>query len=227
MAVGGKLKGALARDPNMQRLSPGVYRNSQGQLVNSAGRTMRRATPRPQQQQAERQDNSWAYQPYVPQQGQDGNQFGQAVGELMGQYPGGRPSPFEIRNPMTGEMVNLPNPMPIDPEFNMTPGSIVNYPGQLNGRNPAEIAGAVAGQAAGMPGNPVTIGGQVGNSAIRLPQMSQMPQMPQPSANNGGRYRLSPGVYGTREQAMRQYQDAMQQAVGQSAPQAMPMQRRR
>ena len=216
MAVGGKLKGALARDPNMQRLSPGVYRNSQGQLVNSAGRTMRRATPRPQQQ-AERQDNSWAYQPYVPQQGQDGNQFGQAVGELMGQYPGGRPSPFEIRNPMTGEMVNLPNPMPIDPNFNIDPGSIVNYPAQLNGRSPAEIVGAVADQAAGMQPN----------SAIRLPQMSQMPQMPQPSANNGGRYRLSPGVYGTKEQAMRQYQDAMQQAVGQSAPQAMPMQRRR
>lgn len=28
--------------------------------------------------------------------------------------------------------------------------------------------------------------------------------MPQPSANNGGKYRLSPGVYGTREQAMQQ-----------------------
>ena len=30
------------------------------------------------------------------------------------------------------------------------------------------------------------------------------PNMPQPSANNGGKYRLSPGVYGTREQAMQQ-----------------------
>lgn len=29
-------------------------------------------------------------------------------------------------------------------------------------------------------------------------------QMPQPSANMGGQYRLSPGVYGTREQAMQQ-----------------------
>lgn len=28
----------------------------------------------------------------------------------------------------------------------------------------------------------------------------------QPSANQGGRYRLSPGVYGTREQAQRQYE---------------------
>lgn len=220
MAVGGKLKGALARDPNMQRLSPGVYRNSQGQLINSAGRVMRRPAPQPQQQQPEQQDNSWAYQPYVPQQSQD-------VGQQVGQYPGGRPSPFEIGNQMAGQMQNLPNPMPLDPGFNIDPGSIVNYPGQLNGRNPGEIAGAVAGQAAGMPGNPVTIGGQVGNSAIRLPQMSQMPQMPQPSANNGGRYRLSPGVYGTKEQAMRQYQDAMAQAVGKAVPDAMPMQRRR
>ena len=217
MAVGGKLKGALARDPNMERLSPGVYRNSQGQLINSAGRTMRRPSPQLQQQQPQQQDNSWAYQPYLPQQGQ-------ATGQLMGQYPGAQPSPFEIGNQMANQMQNLPNPMPIDPEFNMTPGPIVNYPGQLNGRNLAEIAGAVAGQGAGMPGNPVTIGGQVGNSAIRLPQMSQMPQ---PSANNGGRYRLSPGVYGTKEQAMRQYQDAMQQAVGQAVPNAMPMQRRR
>ena len=36
-------------------------------------------------------------------------------------------------------------------------------------------------------------------------------QMPQPSANNGGKYRLSPGVYGTKEQAMKQW--AMQPAV--------------
>jgi hypothetical protein len=42
-------------------------------------------------------------------------------------------------------------------------------------------------------------------------------QMPQPSANNGGRYRLSPGVYGTREQAMRQYENSM------SPVNAMPM----
>lgn len=32
-----------------------------------------------------------------------------------------------------------------------------------------------------------------------------MPQMPTPSANMGGQYRLSPGVYGTEEQAKQQY----------------------
>ena len=44
---------------------------------------------------------------------------------------------------------------------------------------------------------------------MQPPQM-QPQQMPQPSANMGGRYRLSPGVYGTREQAMRQYEQQPQ-----------------
>lgn len=34
----------------------------------------------------------------------------------------------------------------------------------------------------------------------------QRPNIPQPSANHGGKYRLSPGVYGTREQAMQKFQ---------------------
>jgi hypothetical protein len=36
-------------------------------------------------------------------------------------------------------------------------------------------------------------------------------QQYQPSANQGGRFRLSPGVYGTREQAMRQFEQQRQQ----------------
>ena len=50
--------------------------------------------------------------------------------------------------------------------------------------------------------------------------LQQMPpqQMLQPSANMGGQYRLSPGVYGTREQAMQQmYQrvPGLQNGLGQ------------
>lgn len=48
-----------------------------------------------------------------------------------------------------------------------------------------------------------------------IPQ-NQMPMMPQPSANMGGQYRLSPGVYGTQEQAM-------QQMMQQARQPAMPM----
>lgn len=44
-----------------------------------------------------------------------------------------------------------------------------------------------------------------------LGQPMTMPQMPQASANQGGRYRLSPGVYGTQQQAMNQYNQQMQQ----------------
>lgn len=40
--------------------------------------------------------------------------------------------------------------------------------------------------------------------------------MPQPSANQGGQYRLSPGVYGTREQAMNQYNQQMQERLEQN-----------
>lgn len=52
-----------------------------------------------------------------------------------------------------------------------------------------------------IPGMAQEFGNGLGNFA----------QMPQPSANNGGKYRLSPGVYGSRDQAMRQW--AMQPAV--------------
>lgn len=47
-------------------------------------------------------------------------------------------------------------------------------------------------------------------------------QMPQPSANMGGQYRLSPGVYGTREQAMQQMYQPVQGF--QNAPGYMPQQ---
>ena len=50
--------------------------------------------------------------------------------------------------------------------------------------------------------------GEVSDAMYRVPGL---PQMPQASANMGGQYRLSPGVYGTREQAMRQYNQQMQQ----------------
>lgn len=50
-------------------------------------------------------------------------------------------------------------------------------------------------------------------------QWNGMPQMPQPSANMGGQYRLSPGVYGSREQAMQQYNDQLRQTDLSAVPQ--------
>lgn len=69
-------------------------------------------------------------------------------------------------------------------------------------------------------------GGQMNDMMMRYPMPQGMPQMPQPSANQGGQYRLSPGVYGTREQAMRQYEQQLpslyDQYTGNSVPQKMP-----
>jgi hypothetical protein len=55
-------------------------------------------------------------------------------------------------------------------------------------------------------------GGQFGSQYGNIgAQLANLQQMPQPSANMGGQYRLSPGVYGNREQAMQQYNQALQQ----------------
>jgi hypothetical protein len=58
------------------------------------------------------------------------------------------------------------------------------------------------------------------------PNAQPMPQMPQASANQGGKYRLSPGVYGTREQAMQQYNQQLQQMQQQGFQNAMPQVRK-
>lgn len=60
-----------------------------------------------------------------------------------------------------------------------------------------------------------SVGQQLGQMLPdKMMRFPQMPQMPQPSANNGGRYRLSPGVYGNQQQAMQQYNEQMQQMPG-------------
>ena len=77
------------------------------------------------------------------------------------------------------------------------------------------------GQQAGQMQNAFTsgqgssVGQQLGQMLPdKMMRFPQMPQMPQPSANNGGQYRLSPGVYGNQQQAMQQYNEQMQQMPG-------------
>jgi hypothetical protein len=97
--------------------------------------------------------------------------------------------------------------------------------------DPAKIAGMVANDAA-FQGNPFANDPSRNMDIVNYPMqidpgfynpMSQKPFMPQPSANMGGQYRLSPGVYGTREQAMRQYEQQMQQRY---QPMTMPQVRK-
>jgi hypothetical protein len=66
-------------------------------------------------------------------------------------------------------------------------------------------------------------GGQTNTMEYRYPDLQGMPQMPQASANQGGQYRLSPGVYGNQQQAMNQYNQQMQQMY---QPMTMPQVRK-
>ena len=89
---------------------------------------------------------------------------------------------------------------PQPPMMQAQPSDYQNLPGP-GGQGPQMPMDQVGMQAGAMPGMPQ-------DKMYRFPQM---PQMPQPSANMGGQYRLSPGVYGTRDQAMQQYNQQMQQ----------------
>lgn len=136
MAQGDKLKSALSRMPREkagERLSPGVYRGAQGNLVTQGGRQIQR-------------------QPQTPQGPTPSSNL------LLTNQPEGQ---FQWPHPQSQVLVR-----------------------------------------------PIPQGNQIGA------QLGAMPQMPQPSANMGGQYRLSPGVYGTRDQAMQQYNQQKQQYDG-------------
>lgn len=201
MAKGNKLTGALARPPKEkvgERLSAGVYRGDKGSLVNKSGRVIPRGQPS---------------NPQMPPPG--------AYNNLPG-YRGmeGQMNP----NPWEGVMGKGPA---MDPGFtqfsreNMSPDEA------------ARIAGMYAGY--GRQNAPASVGANLANMYGKNPNDIQsgmytvpnMPQMPQPSANNGGQYRLSPGVYGTREQAMNQYNQQMQQATQPFLMQGVPQQFKR
>jgi len=72
MAKPSKLAGALARDPKLSRVSPGVYRNAQGGLVNSRGGAL--PGQRPQQPQRPIQQVPGRYLPGNPSQNRGGQQ---------------------------------------------------------------------------------------------------------------------------------------------------------
>lgn len=210
-------RSALSREPgkprtgggltqSLQRLSPGVYRNAGGQLTNQAGR------PMPQQPNR-----------MPPPQGRPG------MVNLPGQMRPGM-TPGGVAGTISGVMGNGNRPGSYGP--NMSPedfanaaagnANMVNLPAQLPpGANPYDYGAAIAGydNAAGQIHDAMWRSPGYTDMMYRPPGYNQNAgQMPQPSANNGGKYRLSPGVYGTREQAMRQYTQQMQQP-GASAPQ--------
>ena len=125
-------------------------------------------------------------------------------------------------NPWEGIMGKGPA---MDPGYNQggigAPSEAANLAGMYAANGGQNAPASVAANLAGMYGrNP----NEIQSGMYTVPNM---PQMPQPSANNGGQYRLSPGVYGTREQAMNQYNQQMQQMQQPFQMQGVPQQSKR
>lgn len=202
MAVGSKLKGAFKSNPSLQRLSPGVYRNQQGQLVNQGGRRLPARFSQPQ--------GSNLMQQAATDVGQQlGGFAGEAqLGANMGQQLSGAADQFQNGTDVGqqmgmatqfGDRSGQPLPGMTHPlDMSKYRDMMLRFP---PGTNMQDVLGKFTGQPY-TPQNPQ-------QPIQQMPGQWQGPQMPQPSANNGGRYRLSPGVYGTKEQAMRQYNDQM------------------
>jgi hypothetical protein len=121
----------------------------------------------------------------------DQAQVGADMGQQMGNIAQG------VGNPFGQQMGNMAQPQDMSGMQTLD----LRYPA---GTNFKDQIGQIFGQGYNPQGPQQPI--------QQMPSQYQGPQMPQPSANNGGRYRLSPGVYGTREQAMQQYNDQMNQA---------------
>jgi hypothetical protein len=90
-------------------------------------------------------------------------------------------------------------------------GNVAVDPGSVAPDNFREMPNFGASAPQFDPNNPNSYQPYIGQIQHGLGQPMTMPQMPQASANQGGRYRLSPGVYGTQQQAMNQYNQQMQQ----------------
>lgn len=193
--VFGDTKGArraaerLARKTPTERLSPGVYRSASGDLVGQGGRPIQRQPQAPMAQQV-----AGGMQPQ-PQQ------VGQPVTDQTNK-------PFDLSqyNPEQIQAQDMARQLAI--QQGVQPGQIqsgIYWNPNFNpniGKTP-----------------PNWSGGPVSDMMFRQPMPQGMPQMPQPSANQGGQYRLSPGMYGSREQAMQQYNQQMQPYMMQGVPQ--------
>ena len=124
---------------------------------------------------------------------------------------GERLSPGVYRGDRGGLVGQGGRPIQRQPEPQGNPwaqaGDYQNLPGP-GGQGPQMPMDQVGMQAGAMPGMPQ-------DKMYRFPQM---PQMPQASANMGGQYRPSPGMYGTRDQAMQQYNQQLNDMGIQGGP---------
>jgi len=205
-AKGIMLKGALASDPKaknrpMERVSPGVYRSAGGDLVSQKGRVLQRPAPQPQQQS-----------------------MNQNMGATIAAAANGTPNPNYDPNAARQLFGDALPQVQQDPH-NMNFAELVKWGQQQQQQQQAqELWGQLPEKWKNFQ-RPQNWNPDPGFSQnYQAPNIFGMPQMPQASANHGGQYRLSPGVYGTREQAMNQYNQQVQQMQLKNA--AAPMRRR-
>ena len=176
----------------LKRLSPGVYRSSSGQLVGSKGQAL------PGQPSMRDRASNAANQAAGRTGMGDGRDRAQQGVLLDAMNQSQQPGQIATRPPAP---------------LGTMPGNAATEAGNLaQGSQPIGTQPAFTPQI-----TPEQLQQMFGNNPFFANPGMQMPNMPQPSANNGGQYRLSPGVYGTREQAMEQFN--MQTQMG--APQTM------
>lgn len=168
-----------------KRLSPGVYRSSTGELVGSKGQAL------PGQPSLRDKAMDAARRGLSGRSG-DGRDRANAgmLADAMNQAPQGgqvatRP-PAPLGTPPEGGQMTQQIGMQRPPGF--VQENRGGFTPQMNEQQYQQLVEWMK---------------QQGGGGMMPPQ--GMPGLPQPSANNGGQYRLSPGVYGTREQAMDQY----------------------
>ena len=212
-------KGAMAKNPPLRGAARKEFRAAQREAVASGG-------PMPTQDKFRqppqtRQDRQRVSAP----------QAGQSLEQIAGQVAGQMPPDKMMRFPQPGNQAGAALGAAMEgagmgniagsrsegsPVFNAFPGNNPanmnqnNY-GMFDNRRPQVMPeqGLIQDAMFRSPGVPMQnipgMAQEFGNG------LGNFAQMPQPSANNGGKYRLSPGVYGTKEQAMQQW--AMQPAV--------------
>lgn len=217
-----KAAARLARRTPVERLSPGVYRSASGDLVTQSGKPIRRQPQAPMAQQvagmqqgmggpiASGTQNGMAQQIAGQQVSQQEQEAMRAAYLASGMGGGMQNQPLQTTPEQSQAMMEAISGMGRTP-----PGGQFNQP--QSGYYGASNIGKTP------PGWP---GGQINDMVWRGPMPQGMPQMPQASANMGGQYRLSPGVYGTREQAMNQYNQQLQDMMAQYRMPSVPQQRR-
>lgn len=203
-----KAAARLARRTPTERLSPGVYRSASGDLVTQSGKPIRRQPQAPMAQQIAGM-----------QQGMAGN-MPQGMAQQIGagvQGAGGTPGAALTAATGGADIGGMSNPK--WPNMEGVQTGMLNVPG---GRPPP------AGLTDMMLRRPWQYDPSLNQGPMQNLVYSDpnVPQMPQASANMGGQYRLSPGVYGTREQAMRQYNQQLHDMMAQYRMPSVPQQRK-